>query len=151
MIQTSRNRPFLLNDPVIGFPQATLTSAPVEGTLCQRVQMVCMVYDIQSLNWYFDGTVINTYTYNRGDTYPRTTYNQNGVHIEMTLATPRSSVSDNFNGTSTLNATIVALNLLGVDTIRCGTNAARSQEVDFMALNVVGNGTITPPMYGNYN
>lgn len=100
--------------------------------------MVCMVYNIQSLNWYFDGEVIDTYTYNSGDTYPQTTYNENGVHIEMTVATPHSSISDNFNGTSTLNATIVALNLLGVDRIRCGTNAARSQEVDFMALNVVG-------------
>ena len=122
---------------ILGIPSATLTSNPVEGTLCQRVMMTCIVHDIHSLNWYFDGTVVETYTYNSGDTYPQTIRDKNGIQIDMTIAMPRSPRSDNFNGTSILMTTILALNMLNLNNIRCGTNAVRSEEVDLTVLNVL--------------
>ncbi len=110
--------------------------AVLGGTLCQPVMMTCRTQELQSLRWYFDDGSIAIYVYSSANTFPNNIYTDSGVTIDVIDANPESSQSDIFNGTSVLSATTSALSMLNVDSIRCGTNAIRSETIDLRMLNI---------------
>ncbi len=121
-----------------GIPQARLASVPsvLGGTLCQPVEMTCTTQELQSLRWYFDERSEAIYVYSVINSFPMVIHQQNGVTITIVAATPESSQSDIFNGTSVLTASTSALSMLDVDMIQCGTNAVRSEAIDLTMLNI---------------
>ena len=123
-----------------GVPLATLTSTPsvIDNTQCHRVDMTCMTQELTFLRWYNGSSVIALYTYNPMDLPPRFLFDNDGLTIEITDAVPEGGLSDVFNSTSVLTTTTLALSLLNVRSIQCGTGAFRSETIDLSMLNIQG-------------
>ncbi len=100
--------------------------------------MTCTTQDLTSLRWYFDGLQRVTYTLSRAATLPENIYDEGDISIAVTLATSRLDDIDEFNGTSVLTTTTLALSMLDADNITCGTNSEMSDIIDITMLNVQG-------------
>ncbi len=126
----------------LGTPRATLTSNPsldVHITRCQPVQMTCRTQKLTVLSWFYDGVPIETFVYDdRTVTFPLRIHNEDGIVIEIMNAVSESDLSDMFNATSLLTTTTLALGMLNVDSITCGTRGTRSQTQDLTMLNIQG-------------
>ncbi len=103
--------------------------------------MTCVVQQFEQFRWYFDGTGIAAFVYEKQYQYPRNIYNSNGITINVTSATVESPMSVTFNATSVLSSTTLALSLLGADSIQCGNRQFRSQAINLTMLNI--NGMVT--------
>ena len=103
--------------------------------------MNCTVQDLTSLQWFFDNTQIASYTFSATQMLPfvePNMYEQDGVDVRITEAHSLSPDSDEFNATSVLTTTTLALGKLQVESVRCGTRSVESQPVELPRLNVQG-------------
>ena len=112
-----------------------------DTTQCNPFTITCMTQDLTSLRWIFNNQMqIASYTYISSHTLPMiipNLYDDNGVTVEVTRAVPQNALSDVFSGTSVLSTTTLALTMLNVQSIQCGTNKIRSQPFN-VSLNVQG-------------
>ena len=120
--------------------QLSLTTSKIDysSTVCRPVTMTCMTVNLQSLNWYFDDFIAGSFVHSPTARLPENIYNANGLSIDVIAAALRSSRSDDFNSTSVLTGTTLALTLLGVDLIECGINSLRRPVTGLTRLNVRG-------------
>ena len=101
--------------------------------------MICRTQELQSLNWLYDGGIVINFPFtNRSTHFPLTIFNDRGVLIQIIDANSESPDTDEFNATSTLMTTTLALDMLNVNNIQCGTRAVRSSPVDLTMLNIEG-------------
>ena len=80
----------------------------------------------------------DTFVFAINQQFPLTQLNNSGIIIQVINATSESSQIDEFNATSVLSTTTLALDLQNVSSIQCGTNSLRSEVIDFSMLNIQG-------------
>lgn len=104
-----------------------------------HVVMTCTAQEVGSLSWFQNGisSQDQTYLYESNDSYPIPLYNRSGIVIEIVNAIPETSQSDTFDANSTLSADILSLREWNVQSIRCGTNAVRSQTVNLTTTDIL--------------
>ena len=132
--------PIISSSNYSGIPAVNLTSSPpvIDGTTCQPVTITCTIQELPSFAWFRDGaTGLASYSYlNREVDFPITLYDQNGIVIQITHAVSESPNTLEFNATSVLTTTTSALDILDVNSIRCGS-VALSQTIPVI-LNAQG-------------
>ena len=124
---------------IIGIPQATLTSnlTDFDGS-CRPVSFTCTVTDLESLRWFINGNFIAAYLFSSSTTsYPHPIYHSDEIDIQILSAESHSNQSDEFNATSILTTTNLALSEMNAEHIQCGTNAIKSS-FNLTSLNVEG-------------
>ena len=116
----------------IGVPQATLTPSrditDNSTVQCRPISLTCSTYDLQSLRWFLDGQQVSSFI-NNLNSLPSVEYDQDGINIEVTGASAMSSMADAFNSTSVLTTTTLALSMLNIRMIQCGTMSIRSHMI----------------------
>ena len=104
----------------------------LSGSICPTtVQMTCMITDLPSLRWFFDGTTYYHYVYSPGDEsrLPITSLPMPpGFEIAITSVTP-SNNPDLFNAISNLTTNLSLLQAFNMEDFTCGSFDTRSEPV----------------------
>lgn len=112
----------------------------VDGTSCSDVRLTCKTIRLPLLRWYIDDLPLEGFFayINIDQEFPHTIYDNAGVAIVVVNATREPSPSDNFNSTSVLTATPLALAKFNAREIRCGNDTIRSGAINLTHLNIQG-------------
>ena len=122
-----------------GAPQANIFSDPpnVSRTVCQPITVTCNVQELQLLRWFFNSVNVATFVLNSQE-FPYTLMNNSGIIIQVIDVASESALVDEFNATSVLSTTTLALDLQNVSSVQCGTNRIRSEVIDLTMLDIQG-------------
>lgn len=126
---------------ITAMQQARLAVSPrsTATTQCRPINITCVVKDLTFLIWFFDGTQIGMpFAYSDTNTYPENVYSARNVDINVIEAVPEFARSDVFNATSVLASNTLALSLLDVNGIHCGTNEVSSDIFNLSLINIPG-------------
>ncbi len=100
--------------------------------------MTCRTQELTSLRWFNGSTELVIYAFSSAHTFPINIFNDGGFVIDITNAIPEGDLSDNFNGTSVLSSSTLALSRANIGSIQCGTRIFRSTPIDLTVLNIQG-------------
>ena len=121
-----------------GLPNAQLISDPrppfPDSTVCSTVEMTCTAQDVTFLSWFYNNHGIVSFANVFPVQFPYTLHNESGILIQLIGAAPEAGQSDVFNSTSVLTGTTTSLDMLGVDSISCGTVSVRSDSINLTPL-----------------
>ena len=98
---------------------------------CRPLNLTCLTQNLETLRWFFNGQLSIAYVFIPNQALPTMIYDQNGININVTRASALSSMTDEFNGTSVLTTTTLALSMQNITSIQCGTNSVRSSNFMF--------------------
>ncbi len=90
------------------------------------------------MRWFNGSTELAIYAFSPLDTFPKNILNDIGITINITNAIPESEQSENFNATSMLSSSTLALSMANIKSIQCGSRMLRSAPINLTVLNIQG-------------